>query len=155
MRPVKTRFGHRVPEIGKALAALSALWDETIVPCGGSAANRLGLTRQNPVRRVFLTSGPSRRLYFGSSTVELRHAPRWQLTAPHRKAGDVVRALSWIGPRHIEDSLETVLPNLSCQELDELSDACATMPTWMAQPLSERLTHIHCAYLPPHPQRKK
>ena len=35
MRPVETRFGLRAPRLGKALAALSALWGETIVPCGG------------------------------------------------------------------------------------------------------------------------
>ena len=82
MRPVETRFGLRAPRLGKALAALSALWGETIVPCGGAAANRLGLTTQNPVRAVYLTSGPNRRLHFGPSVVELRHAPRWQLAAP-------------------------------------------------------------------------
>ena len=52
MRPIKTRFGQCTPDTGKAIAALSALWGETIVPCGGSAANRLGLTTQNPVREV-------------------------------------------------------------------------------------------------------
>ena len=43
MRPIKTRFGVRNPSIGKVIAALSKLWGETIVPCGGAAANRLGL----------------------------------------------------------------------------------------------------------------
>ena len=32
MRPIETRFGFRAPRVGKALAALSALWGETIVP---------------------------------------------------------------------------------------------------------------------------
>ena len=31
--------------------------------------------------------------------MELRRAPRWQLVALHRKAGDVVRALTWQSPR--------------------------------------------------------
>ena len=75
MHPVETRFGPCAPRIGKALEALSELWGEIIVPCGGSAANRLGLTAQNPVREVYLTSGRSRRLQFGRVAVELRHAP--------------------------------------------------------------------------------
>ena len=74
----------KAPRIAKAISALSQLWGETIVPCGAAAANRLRLTTQNPVRMVYLTSGPSRRLRFGSSVVELRHAPRWQLAVPHR-----------------------------------------------------------------------
>ena len=31
----------------KVIASLSALWGETIVPCGGTAANALGLTTQS------------------------------------------------------------------------------------------------------------
>ncbi len=141
MRPIETRFGLRSPRVGKALAALSALWGETIVPCGGAAANCLGLTTQTPVRAVYLTSGHSRRLHFGALTVELRHAPRWQLAAPHRKAGDVIRALAWLGPEEVEDSLETVLPTLSAEARDELAVARAVMPTWLAEPVSARLLH--------------
>ena len=142
MRPVKTRFGLRAPRVGKALAALSTLWGETIVPCGGSAANCLGLITQNPVRTVYLTSGPSRRLHFGSSIVELRHAPRWQLAAPYRKAGNVIRALAWLGPEEVEDGLEAILPTLSEPEQDELAAARAVMPMWMAEPVSTHLAHV-------------
>ncbi len=141
MRPIKTRFGLRAPRLGKALAALSVLWGEPIVPGGGTAANRLGLTTQNPVRAVYLTSGPGRRLRFGSSVVELRHAPRWQLVAPHRKAGEVIRALAWLGPEGVEDGLAAVLPTLRDEDRDELSAARAIMPSWMAQPVSACLAH--------------
>ncbi len=106
----------------------SALRGETIVPCGGSAANRLGLTAQNPVREVYLTSGPNRRLKFGKTAVELRHAPRWQLLASHRKAGNVIRALAWLGPQETDDSLDAVLPALSPEELNELANARAVLP---------------------------
>ncbi len=76
MTPVETRFGRCAPHVDRALAALSKMWGDTIVPCGGAAANCLGLTTQNPVRAVYLTSGTSRRLRFGAHIVELRHAPR-------------------------------------------------------------------------------
>lgn len=141
MRPIKTRFGFRAPRVENALAALSKLWGETIVPCGGAAANCLGLTTQNPVRAVYLTSGPNRRLHFGSLIVELHHAPRWQLTAPHRKAGDIIRAPAWLGPEEVEDSLEAILQKLSGSEQDELATTRAVMPMWMAKPVSSRFEH--------------
>ena len=141
MRPIQTRFGRRAPSVRKSLQALSELWGETIVPSGGGAANSLGLTTQNPIRSVYLTSGRNRRLYFGKHPVDLRHAPRWQLAAPHRKAGVVIRALAWLGPEEVEDSLDAVLPQLSERELDELAAARAVMPRWMAEPLSDRLTN--------------
>ena len=141
MRPIQTRFGRCAPSIHKSLQALSELWGETIVPSGGSAANSLGLTTQNPVRSVYLTSGRNRRLYFGKHPVDLRHAPRWQLAAPHRKAGVVIRALAWLGPGEVEDSVDAVLSQLSERELSELAAARAVMPRWMAEPLSNRLAN--------------
>ena len=142
MRPVHTRFGRCAPSVEKALEALSELWGETIVSNGGGAANWLGLTTQNPVRSVYLTSGRDRRLYFGKHPVDLRHAPRWQLAAPHRPAGVVIRALAWLGPEEVETGLDAVLPRLSREDLDRLSTARAVMPRWMAEPLGARLANV-------------
>ena len=141
MQPVETRFGRCAPSVDKGIEALAAMWGETIVPCGGAAAHVLGLTTQVPVRSVYLTSGPDRRLRFGSLEVELRHAPRWQLTAPRRRAGDVIRALAWLGRAEIQEGLETVLPGLSREDIDELAEARATMPHWMAEPVSALVAH--------------
>ena len=136
MQPVETRFGRCAPSVDRGIEALAALWGETIVPSGGAAAHVLGLTTQIPVRSVYLTSGPDRRLRFGSLEVELRHAPRWQLAAPHRRAGDVIRALAWLGPAEIQDGLRAVLPSLSREDREQLSEARAIMPHWMAEPVS-------------------
>ena len=136
MRPVETRFGSCAPSIEKAIVTLSALWGETIVPCGASAANVLGLTTQNPVLSVYLTSGPDRRLRFGRQEVRLRHAPRWQLVAPYRRAGDAVRALAWFGRREVKDALAAVASRLSAEDMTELAAARAIMPAWMAEPVS-------------------
>ena len=74
--------------------------------------------------------------------VRLRHAPRWQLVAPHRRSGEVVRALAWLGPGEVEveveveDSLAQAAARLSSEDLAELAAARATMPAWMAQPVS-------------------
>ena len=141
MRPIQTRFGLRAPRREQVLAALSELWGEIIVPNGGDAANWLGLTPQTTVRSVYLTSGPSRILHFGAHRVELLHAPRWQLAAPNRNAGTVIRAIAWLGPDEVEESLDAVLPKLSRDDLNELFAARAVMPSWIAEPLSRRLTH--------------
>ena len=136
MRPVETRFGFCAPNVEKAIVTLAALWGETIVPCGASAANVLGLTTQNPILSVYLTSGPNRQLRFGGQEARLRHAPRWQLVAPYRRAGDAVRALAWFGPREVEDALAAVASRLSAEDMAELAAARAIMPSWMAEPVS-------------------
>lgn len=137
MRPIETRFGRRSPSVGKALSALAQLWGETIVPSGAASAHALGLTVQVPVRSVYLTSGPNRRLQFGNMEVELRHAPRWQLVVPNSRAGAVIRAMAWLGPEDVRVGLGKVVPGLTAEEVKELSEARARMPQWIAAPLSE------------------
>ena len=141
MRPIETRFGLRAPHREMALSALSELWDEIIVGNGGDAANWLGLTTQNTGRSVYLTSGPDRTLFFGAHRVELLHAPSWELTAPNRNAGTVIRAIAWLGPREVEESLDAVLPTLSREDLSELFAARTVLPPWMAEPLNRRLAY--------------
>ena len=64
MRPIWTRFGRCAPSIEESVPALAELWGETVFPSGGGAAKWLGLTTQNPVRSVYLTSGRNRLLHF-------------------------------------------------------------------------------------------
>ena len=141
VRPIQTRFGLRAPSLDQAITALANLWGETIVSNGGDAANWLGLTTQNAVRTVYLTSGPDRLLHFGAHQVKLLHAPRWQLAAAHGTAGTVIRAISWLGFGEVERNLDAVLPKLSRKDVDELVAAQGVLPKWMAEPLSRRLAH--------------
>lgn len=141
MRPIAGRFGTRAPSPPKVIAALSALWGETIVPSGGAAANLLRLTTQVPIRMVYLTSGPGRKLRLFALILELRHAPRWQLVAPGRPAGQAVRAMAWLGPYEIERSLEIIKRTLSEADLAELTATRAILPSWMAGPVSTLVPH--------------
>ena len=139
VRPVRTRFGNRPPSLHKVVDSWTELFEETIVPSGGSAANAFGLTTQVPVRQVYLTSGPDRELSLGELKVTLRHAPRWQLTAPRRPAGDAVRAMSWIGRAEAREALDKIRKRLSTEDLSELADKRAVMPDWMAETVSEMI----------------
>ena len=141
VRPIETRFGKCSPGMDKVIPALSELWGEVIVPCGGGAANVLGLTTQVPIRLVYLTSGPDRRLRFGARQVVLRHAPRWQLVAPNRLAGKIVRALAWLGPLEVREALDRLAPRISAEDLAELASVRAVLPAWLAQPISQLVAH--------------
>ena len=142
VRPVHTRFGLRPPAVGKVIASLSSLWGETIVPSGGAAANALGLTTQVPVRSVYLTSGPSRSLTLGGLKVELRKAPRWQLSAPNRPAGDAIRALAWMGPGEVRTALDSLNDRMTPEDRREMAASRALMPTWVAEPISELVANV-------------
>lgn len=139
--PVESRFGSRAPSAAKMVEGLAHQRGEIIVSHGAAAANALGLTTQVPVRSVYLTSGPSRRLKLGAQTVEFRHAPVWQLIFPGRAAGDVVRALAWLGPERVGEALRTLRAKLPPAEMTEVASARARLPTWMAKEVSALVSH--------------
>lgn len=141
VQPVESRFGTRAPSTAKMVEGLAAQRGETIVAHGAATANMLGLTTQVPVREVYLTSGPSRRLKLGSQIVEFRHAPVWQLVLPGRGAGDVVRALAWLGPEKAGEAIRQLKLKLPPTELKEIASARARLPTWMAREVSALMSH--------------
>ena len=109
---------------------------EVIVPAGAAAANRLGLTTQVPGRSVYLTSGRSRQLALGAQVIELRHAPRWQLVLPGRPAGEVVRALAWLGRQRGAKVAPHLARTVPADIVQELSAVRRLLPTWVAQDVS-------------------
>lgn len=136
VRPVETRFGVRPPSVPTVLENLAAVKGETVVPHGAAAANALGLTTQVPVRTVYLTSGRSRRLSLGAQSIELRHAPPWQLVLPKGRAGQAIRALAWFGRERAKEAVQSLRGKLSETELTELASAQGRLPTWVAMQVS-------------------
>lgn len=132
---VDSRFGTCTPSAVKMVEGLANQRGETIVP-HGAAANALGLTTQVPMRAVYLTSGPSRRLKLGAQMIEFRHVPIWQLIFPGRAAGEVVRALAWLGPEKAGEAIQKLRAKLPPSELKEVASARSRLPTWMAQEIS-------------------
>jgi hypothetical protein len=139
--PVAGRFGTRAPSTEKMVEGLAQQRGETIVAHGAAAANALGLTTQVPMRAVYLTSGPNRRLKLGAQTVEFRHAPFWQLMLPGRAAGDVVRALAWLGPENAAQAIHQLRSTLPSSALRDIAAARSRLPTWMAQEISALVPH--------------
>jgi len=142
VRPVESRFGARAPTTEKVVAGLAELRGETVASHGAAAANALGLTSQVPVRSVYLTSGPSRTLRLGRQSVEMRHAPAWQLVLAGRPAGEILRALAWLGPSKAEGALVTLRRTLPASDLQALAKAAPLLPTWLAQQVSQSFAHV-------------
>jgi hypothetical protein len=69
----------------------------------------------------------------GKQIVELRHAPRWQLTLANRPAGEAVRALAWLGPEKAEEALKTLKRKMPPSAFGELVAVAPQLPTWLAR----------------------
>lgn len=134
--PVKTRFGLRAPSVETVIEHIVETTGETVSESGATAANKLGLSTQNPVRRVYWTSGASRTLTLGAQTLELRHVPSWQLRAPRSRAGRAFRAIAWGGKSEAKRMMAQIRPQLSPKESQELFKLRGAAPSWLAKELS-------------------
>ncbi|HEX4098610.1 MAG TPA: DUF6088 family protein, partial [Caulobacteraceae bacterium] len=142
VRPVVTRFGPRAPTAEKVVQALGRTFGDAVVQHGATVANGLGLTTQVPVRLIYLTSGPSRRLSLGKQKVELRHAPPWPLVEPGTRAGDVFRALGWMGPARAASAVAQLAQTLGPSEMNQLAALRAVAPGWLAQAVSNAMVAL-------------
>ncbi|MHB1528003.1 MAG: DUF6088 family protein [Acidiferrobacteraceae bacterium] len=138
--PVSSRFGIRAPAPEKVVASLAVQNGEVITTHGATAANAMGLTRQVPIREVYLTSGRARKLRLGRSKVLMKHVPRWMLTLGTGPAGTAVRALAWMGPSHASESLAVLRQTLPPSEWRVLVSSRAALPSWMARAIGEEAT---------------
>ena len=135
--PVQGRFGARPPSTESVVEAIEAASGEVVVASGASEANALGLTTQVPLKEIFLTSGPSRKLYLGSREVELKHGNRCQLFMGKRPAGKAIRALLWLGPEQAPTIMQTLRTKLEVSEWEAMRAARAVLLSWMARAVSE------------------
>lgn len=129
---VASRFGVRPPAPELVVRSLAKALDELIVVTGASAANTLGLTTQNPVRYIYLTTGRSRELQVGKTIVTIRHAPRWLMALGPTGAGDAVRALEWLGPAWVHNAVPRLQELLPEKEWAALEGARSSFPAWIA-----------------------
>ena len=137
--PVSGRFGPRAPAVGKVIKALAAERGKIIVPHGASAANSLGLTRQVPIREVYLTNGRTRKLKLGRSEVLIKRSPYWMLSLGTGQAGEAVRALAWMGPKQANKAVASLRLSLPNPEWQELTAARAMLPDWMARAIGKEM----------------
>lgn len=145
VRTINTRSGKRSPDLQKVLDSLQKLLGRPIVPSGAFAAKSLGLSEEVPQRPTYLVPGPDRRLSLGGMEVDLRHSPRWQLVAPARLAGTIIRALAFLGPEKTEGALNSIVPDLSETDFAELISLRSRVPLWIAEPLSAFIRPEHTA----------
>ena len=136
--PVVGRFGPRAPSVEAVVRSWAATTGEHIASTPVAAANNLGLTTQNPVQYVYLTTGRTRELEIGGRTVRLRHAPAWLVGTTASAADSILRAGAWLGYDRAREALRPLVDSLRASDRAELQQRVAHAPTWLAAALLAR-----------------
>ena len=137
VRPEFNRHIGRVrPEAIRIAKAAASSSNQVISITGAEAARRFGLSTQMPVKPVFLTSGKSRFLKVGKTTIELQHAPTRCLALADRPSGEALVALWYLGKRLVTpQTIEQIKRGLPPEEFQVLKSASGVLPSWLSDVL--------------------
>ncbi|MBO5290794.1 MAG: hypothetical protein J6A43_01360 [Clostridia bacterium] len=104
------------PEADAVAHALSRNYGWTIVPCGDTALNRLGLSTQIPAAWGYVSDGPYKDYTYNQTTIKFKRTTNKEISKLSYKTALVVQALKALGNENINDSVITKLKNTLTEE---------------------------------------
>lgn len=134
VRPEVSRFvGKVMPDPLKVAETVAMSTGAIVQVHGAEAARRLELTTQVPTQSVFVTSGPSKRIYVGKTEIRLQHVCQRKLALAGRPAGLALSAMWYLGKTEVTPALvEKIRHKLGESEFEVLKSAVSSMPAWMS-----------------------
>ena len=128
------QLGVLAPSVDQIVAALEVRDAVRLQPSGAYAANLLGLSDQVPMKIVFLTDGPTRKLQVGNRQILLKRTTPRNMATAGRISGTVIHALRWLGQRHVDDRVTSILrERLHAKDKAQLLKDIHYAPIWIAQ----------------------
>ena len=104
------------PEADAVAQALSRNYGWTIVPCGDTALNLLGLSTQIPAAWVYVSDGPYKEYTYNQTTIKFKRTTNKEISKLSYKTALVVQALNALGNDNINDSVIIKLKNTLTEE---------------------------------------
>ncbi len=127
------QLGLLSPSVDDVARALKGRDATRLQPSGAYAANLLGLSDQVPMKVVFLTDGPSKRVQLGKQDIILKRTTPRNMATAGRISGLVIQALRHFGQRHVDESvLHALKKRLSDDDKKQLTKDLQYAPAWIA-----------------------
>ncbi|MBQ0140990.1 MAG: hypothetical protein KBT36_17085 [Kurthia sp.] len=124
------------PNIDQTVKVISVKNNEIIQMHGALACNRLGLSTQMPMTKVFHTNGSSREIEIGGARIKFLHTNNDQLLQyAGTNVGIAISALHYFGRRFVNiEVIEKIRLKLTPREFRRLQKA--SLPAWIKKPLN-------------------
>ena len=100
------------PSPNKVANALARNFGWTIVPCGDTALNLLGLSTQVPAEWVYVSDGTYKKYTYDNTTIEFKRTTNKEVSKLSYKTALTVQALKALGKEKIDDTVINRLTKL-------------------------------------------
>lgn len=120
------------PEPDAVAHALARNYGWTIVPCGDTALNLLGLSTQIPAAWVYVSDGTYKEYTYGHTTIKFKRTTNKEISKLSYKTALVVQALKALGKDNVDDTVLTKLKNnLADSEKQALLTEAKAATSWI------------------------
>jgi hypothetical protein len=127
------KLGTLAPAADAVADALARRDSVRVQPSGAYAANMLRLSEQVPMKVVFLTDGPSRKVMLGRQEIALKHTTPRNMAPAGRVSGLVIQALRHLGKGRVSDDVVVQLSKQLDQESrNQVRADIPYAPAWIA-----------------------
>ena len=129
-------------DIAKAIARNYG-W--TIIPCGDTALNILGLSAQVPAVWLYVSDGPYKKYNAAGVTLQFKHTDsKNEIAAVSYKTALIVQALKALGKGGVEDHhIQHLSTILSQEEKDEMLAESQRITAWVYEMIKRICTENH------------
>ena len=100
-----------VPNPDKVAHALARNFGWTIVPCGDTALNILGLSTQVPAAWSYVSDGTYKEYTYDNTTIKFKRTTNKEISKLSYKTALIVQALKALGKDNIDDTIINKLKN--------------------------------------------
>ena len=116
----------------KVAHALARNFGWTIVPCGDTALNLLGLSTQIPAAWVYVSDGTYKEYSYENTTIKFKRTTNKEISKLSNKTALVVQALKALGKENVTDTVMGKLRNnLTDKEKSNLLTESKAVTSWI------------------------
>ena len=120
------------PSPDKVANALARNFGWTIVPCGDTALNLLGLSTQVPATWVYVSDGTYKEYTYDNTTIQFKHTTNKEVSKLSYKTALVIQALKALGKDKIDDTVISRLRKLlTDEEKKNMLDEAKAATSWI------------------------
>ena len=120
------------PSPNKVANALARNFGWTIVPCGDTALNLLGLSTQVPAEWVYVSDGTYKKYTYDNTTIEFKRTTNKEVSKLSYKTALTVQALMALGKEKIDDTVINRLTKLlTADEKKTMIEEAKAATSWI------------------------
>ncbi|MBP6491806.1 MAG: hypothetical protein KA282_02425 [Clostridia bacterium] len=119
------------PDPNKVAQALARNYGWTIVPCGNTALNLLGLSTQVPAVWSYTSDGPYKTYEFDKVVLKFKHTTNKEITGIGQKSALVIEALKTLGSDNIDSAIIKLAHDLTLDEKKTMLSETQYVTSWI------------------------